>query len=254
MTADDGKWPRAVMRFIYDLLPAGIAPDSDGSTPPSLAIPDWVYHVASFPEALEIAQRARESSEDDVKTVEEKASRLIQVQLALLVITLALGSYQLEYALNRSWVWLTTLIPVALAVAFLALSTFEAMQIDRVGFYSCPSGAELADAQPEDVPSLILQAQVRGQVLASWSARHKTSDLMQARSWFTRGVALLLLAGTIAGIVRATSAVTLHHQSSRMAAVPVVCLVPISGEPERARPDPACHQQATCRVAEFTTN
>ena len=130
-----------------------------------------------------------------------------------MVITLALGSYQLEFALKRSLPWLATLIPIVLAIMFLALSAFEAMQIDRVGKYSLPDGSELADAKPGEAKARILRAQVRGEMLASWSARHKTSDLMQARAWFTRGVAVLLVAGILAGITRAGSAATFarHH-------------------------------------------
>ena len=60
------------MRFVYDLLPARYAPDSDGIVAPNLEIPAWIEHVSSFPDALEIARQARESAEDSAKTVEEK--------------------------------------------------------------------------------------------------------------------------------------------------------------------------------------
>jgi glucan phosphoethanolaminetransferase (alkaline phosphatase superfamily) len=212
----EGTWPRTLMRFLYDFLPAAMAPDSDGIDAPDIQSPEWVDAVASLPGSGDIARRARESSEGDAKTAEDKASRLVQILLALLTITLALGSYQLQYALSRSLIWLLTLIPVGLAIVFLALAAFEALQIDRVGKYSMPDGSELAGATLEQVPTLLVAAEVRGYLLAAWTARHKHSDLMQARAWFTRGLAALLVAGLLAGGLRAASgaAFTRHHAKS----------------------------------------
>jgi hypothetical protein len=193
------------MFFLYDLMPAAKAPDSDGVVTPDLEQPSWIEHVASFPGSIEIAQRARQSAEGDAKTAEDKAARLVQIVLALLTIALALGSYQLNFALRKSPPWFATVAPAGLAIVFLALSAFEALQIDRVGRYSLPDGSELEGAKAEEVPSLLLAAEVRGRELASWSARNKHSGLMQARAWFTRGLTALLLAGLTAGIARATS-------------------------------------------------
>ena len=206
--ADDGKWPKALMLFLYDLKPAKCAPDNDGIVAPNFQQPGWIDQVASLTGALDVAQRARQSAEGDAKTAEDKASRFVQIALALLTIALALGSYQLDFALRRSPSWLATVAPVGLAIAFLTLSAFEALQIDRVGKYSLPDGSELESAQPEEVSSRLLAAEVRGRRLASWSARNKHSALMQARAWFTRGLAALLMAGLIAGIARATSEAT----------------------------------------------
>jgi hypothetical protein len=206
--ADDGKWPKALMLFLYDLKPAKWAPNNDGIVAPSFQQPGWIDQVARLPGALDVAQRARESAEGDAKTAEDKASRLVQIALALLTIALALGSYQLDFALRRSSGWLATVAPVGLAIAFLALSAFEALQVDRVGKYSLPDGSELESAQPQEVSSRLLAAEVRGRTLASWSARNKHSALMQARAWFTRGLAALLVAGLIAGVARATSEAT----------------------------------------------
>lgn len=214
--ADDGKWPKALMLFLYDLKPAKWAPDNDGIVAPNFQRPGWIDQVASLPGALDVAQRARESAEGDAKTAEDKASRLVQIALALLTIALALGSYQLDFALRRSSDWLATVAPVGLAIAFLALSAFEALQIDRVGKYSLPDGSELENAQPQEVSSRLLAAEVRGRALASWSARNKHGALMQARAWFTRGLAALLVAGLIAGVARATSeATSARHKTTR---------------------------------------
>lgn len=202
---DNGKWPNALMRFLYDFLPARMAPDSDGIVAPEFEQPGWIDHVAGFSDSLDIIRRARESAEGNAKTAEDKGARLVQILLALLTVTLALGSYQLEYALSRSPAQLATLLPVGLALISLVLSAFGALQIDRVGKYSMPTGSELKSARPEDVPALLLMAELRGQMLADWSARHKHTDLMQARAWLTRGLAALLIAGLVAGVTRASS-------------------------------------------------
>jgi hypothetical protein len=203
--ADGGTWPRALKRFTYDFMTHQRAPANDGIVAPTLQTPEWVAHVATLPGALEVARRAREYAEDGAKVAEGKSSRLVQVCLALLTITLALGSYQLLFALQRSYIWLPTLIPVGLALIFLALSAFEALQVDRVGMYSYPNGSELEHCTAEKASECLLAAEVRGRELAIWSSRNKHSDLMQARAWFTRGLAALLIAGLVAGIGRAGS-------------------------------------------------
>jgi hypothetical protein len=207
----------------------------DGIVPPDFERPQWIDHVAALPGSLDVARRAREQAEAGAKTAEDKASRLLQLALALLTIALALGSYQLEFALNRTIGWGFTLVPICVALCFLSLAAFEASQIDRVGIYSSPDGSELATAEAANVPSILLAAEDRGRRLASWSSRNKQTDLMQARAWFTRGLAALIAAGLVAGIARAeaqaahssnvTTAVTiaphyLHHQPGRFEIAP----------------------------------
>lgn len=106
MTGGNGQWPCTLKRFLYDFLPFKWAPDSDGIAAPEFARPEWVDEVAALPGAIEVARRARESAEGNARTAEDKASRLVQVLLALLTITLALGTYQLEFALKRPAPWL----------------------------------------------------------------------------------------------------------------------------------------------------
>lgn len=204
--SDEGSWPRAFKRVCFDFLTHKRAPSNDGIVAPNPEQPAWVARVAALPGSVEVARRARENAESAAKTAEDKASRLVQVSLALLTITLALGSYQLEFALSRNSAWLISLIPIAIALICLALSAFEALQIDRVGMYSIPDGSELATAQTGDVLSIELAAEVRGMELADWTSRYKHSDLMQARAWFTRGLAALVIAGILAGVTRANSA------------------------------------------------
>jgi hypothetical protein len=200
---EDGSWPKVSRRIFDDFRRVSKAPGQDGIVAPAEQVPMWLDQVSALPEALELAQRARKGAEANAATAEEKASRLVQIALALLTITLAVGSYQLTYALKHPPWWFVSLVPVAIALCCLSLTAFEALQIDRVGIYGGPEPENLKDIAAADVPKVILRSEVHGQQLARWTADHKHTDLMQARAWMTRGLAALLIAGLLAGIARA---------------------------------------------------
>jgi hypothetical protein len=200
-----GTWPVPRRRVFYDFLTKARAPDNDGMIAPMIRPPVWADEVSAIPGALDIARSARETAEDAAKSAEDKAFRLVQVTLALLTVALALGSYQLTFALQRSWPWLLLLIPVAAALCCLAVAAFEGLLVDRVGFYSTPTGQDLAGLGQRNPDAVVLAQEERGRRLARWSAAYKHTDLMQARAWFTRGLAVLLLAGALAGACRAAS-------------------------------------------------
>lgn len=201
----DGCWPKALRRFGYDFMTKAKAPENDGVIAPVFAMPSWVEDVAARPEALDTARRAREAAETRAKTAEEKGNRLVQIVLALLTIAVALGAYQLKFALDRSWPWFALLVPAGLGLAFLALSAFEAAEIDRVGFYRRPKAGDLACLGSRDPAVVLLAGEEEGRRLAAWTARNKLSDLMQAKAWFSRGLAALLVAGAVAGASRASN-------------------------------------------------
>jgi len=205
MPVSGGNWPKTRRRVIYDFMSGDEAPANDGIQRPTFVPPDWIDQVSTMPGALEIARQARQSAEGTAKTAEEKAARLVQVLLALLTLALGLGSYQLAFALDRSTIWLLSIVPIAFALALLSIATFESLQIDRVGFYSQSEPEILKDVPEEGANAAVLLAEVRGRDLARWTSEHKHSDLMQARAWFTRGLALLLIAGLVAGIGRAAT-------------------------------------------------
>jgi hypothetical protein len=215
-----GTWPEARRRAFFDFLTKERAPANDGLIAPRSASPIWADEVARVSGAVEVAKSAREAAEDAAKVAEDKASRLVQVTLALLTVGLALGSYQLTFALERSWPWLFLLIPIATALACLAIAAFEGVLIDRVGFYYQPSGADLSSAGQRDPNAILLAQEERGRRLARWSANHKHTDLMQARAWFTRGLAALLLAGLLAGICRATASAAAHRSHTTRQVTP----------------------------------
>lgn len=200
----DGRWPKALRRFGYDFMTKARAPANDGVIAPVFATPSWVEDVAGRPEAVDTARRAREAAETRAKTAEEKANRLVQIVLALLTIAVALGAYQLKFALDHSWPWLASLVPVGLGLTFLALSAFEATEIDRVGFYRQPNAGDLVRLGSRNPAVVLLAGEEEGRRLAAWTARNKLSDLMQAKAWFSRGLAALLVAGAVAGASRAS--------------------------------------------------
>jgi hypothetical protein len=198
------RWPRALLRFGYDFLPKSRAPENDGVLAPAVSNADWVRDLSSTPEALETARLSRVAAEDRAKTAEEKAARLLQTSLALLTLATAVGAFQLRFAFaHGSWA-VTSLLPASLALACLALAAFEADAIDRVGIYREPRVEDLAVAAPEDVAVALLAAEVQGRDLAAWTANKKLSDLLQARAWFSRGLAALLSASVVAGVCSAT--------------------------------------------------
>jgi hypothetical protein len=205
-----GMWPAPGKRVFYDFLPKNKAPDSDGLKAPKFSPPVWADEVAGYSGAVEVARAAREAAEEAAKRAEDKASRLVQVTLALLTVSLALGSYQLTFSLEHSWPFWFLLVPIAVALGFLAIAAFEGVLIDRVGFYYQPSGQALAGTAHRDPNAILLAGEERGRQLAGWSSDHKHTDLMQARAWFTRGLAALLIAGLVAGTCRAIASASVH--------------------------------------------
>lgn len=155
---------------------------------------------------FETAKAANQAAMDTAATAEAKASRLVQVGLALLTLAFAVGAYQLSFALRRSTDSLLTLIPIAAALAFLSLAVFEAVEIDTVGFYRQVQAADFEGVGPLGAASVELEVEENGRHLARWSATHKLTDLMQARAWLSRGVAALVVAALVAGICRGESA------------------------------------------------
>jgi hypothetical protein len=200
-----GVWPKALRRVFWDLGTAASAPQNDGIVAPTFARPDWIDRVAQLPGALEVAQSANESARSTASVAEEKANRLVQLGLALLALAFAVGAYQITFDLQRSLIFLLTLIPVAAAIISLALATFEAGEIDRVGFYRGTEPSDLDGVGPAGVTTVKLAVEEHGRALARWTAKKKLTDLMQARAWLARGLVALVLAALTAGICRGAS-------------------------------------------------
>jgi hypothetical protein len=206
LPSGDGHWPRSIRRFWWDLKPASRAPANDGVVAPTFATPSWVGEAAARPGALDVARRSHDEAKAGAKVAEEKAARLVQASLALLTLTVALGAFQVQFALQRSWPWIGSTAPVGVALLCLALATFEAIEIDRVGMYSHPSTADLSGLGPRDPVEVLVAEEEHGRFLAAWTSVHKHTDLMQARAWLSRGLAALLVAGMLAAVLRGAAA------------------------------------------------
>lgn len=200
-----GYWPPLGKRVLYDFLTNKRAPSQDGAVPPTFAPALWIDEIAELPECVDVARRANDDAVGAAKSAEDKASRLVQVALALMTVTLALGAFQVTFALDRSWVWLWSLIPIAFALSCLSLAAFEALQIDRVGFYRTAKPADLAELASHSSNAAIVAAEEDGRLLARWTSNNKHTDLMQARAWFSRGLITLIAAALLAASLRAGS-------------------------------------------------
>ena len=196
-----GSWPGPLRRFLLNFLPAKRAPRNDGATAPDFEESDWMAEVVDREEALELARRANDLSALAAKTSEEKASRLVRTTLALVTISIGLAGIQLDFTLGKSTAWLISLVPVACSTAFLTIAAFEALQVDRVGFYQHAALADLATETDMNALLKVLRSEEYGRQLASWTARKKHTDLMQARAWFTRGLVALVAAGLLAAVL-----------------------------------------------------
>lgn len=199
----EGHWPRAIRRFFWDFLPKNIAPENDGVVAPPVPELRWVDGIRPSPVALEAARRAHVEAKAGARVAENKATRFVQTALALIAISTGLGAYQLAFALDRGWPFFLTLAPVGIALVFLALAAFEALEVDRVGIYSHPTLHDLALDPSRDPTMVLMVEEEHGRYLASWTSRNKHSDVMQARAWFSRGLAALIIAAVLAGVLRA---------------------------------------------------
>ena len=88
----------------------------------------------------------------------------------------------------------------------LALAAFEAIEIDRVGFYRHPTRQDLAEPGPRHPIVRVIEQEDIGARLAAWRSQRKHTALMQARAWFTRGLVFLLAAGIVAAVFWAIDA------------------------------------------------
>jgi hypothetical protein len=212
MSNEKETWPSLSRRVVYDLMTKRRAPSRDGVIAPHFETPEWLNDVADVPGALDVARRANDDAKHAASVAEEKAARLLQTALALMTVSLALGAFQLQYALDRTPIWILSLIPIGLAILQFALSAAESLQIDRVGLYQT---AEPGDLVREGIGTNAgpLAAEERGRKLARWTAQHKHSDLMQARAWFTRGLLALIIAASLAVGLRAGTDFSTSHDS-----------------------------------------
>lgn len=193
-----GFWPSPWKRMTNDFMPEKLAPPQDGARPPRFESPRWAVEAAGRSGAIEVARRSNDQAKLGVTVAEEKASRLVRTALSILTIAFLLGGFQLRAIVDETWAWWFTLVPVAAAIMLLSMVVFQALQIDRVGFFHHPSGESLGALGVEDPIARIVAEEEIGRRYASWTSKKKHSDLMQARAWFTRGLVCLISAALLA--------------------------------------------------------
>ena len=195
---DGGLWPPPWKRMLYDFLPKKLAPRHDGARAPHLFEPAWACEAAARPSVVEVAQGATDEASAGAAIAEAKASRLVQVSLSVLTLAFVVGGLQLRTTASWDLPWMLIMAtPVLAAALCLTTSTFQALQIDRVGFYHRPSGESLSALGVVDPVARIVAEEEKSRQCAQWTSDHKHTDLMQARAWFTRGLAILILAAVL---------------------------------------------------------
>ncbi|MGK2886683.1 MAG: ATP-grasp domain-containing protein [Rhodococcus sp. (in: high G+C Gram-positive bacteria)] len=204
--AVEGVWPSTFERFLDNFLPANSAPENDGVRAPVFSAPSWAAEAAAHPEALDVARRAHDVAKSGALSAEEKAGRLLNTTLALLTIALAVGSFQLSFVFDKPAGWWLSALPIVLAVTCLCLAAFESGEIDRVGMYGRLTAESMTGNGARDPLAAVIAEEELGRRLAKWTSDRKHTDLMQARAWFSRGLAALVVAALVAGVCRAVSA------------------------------------------------
>ena len=196
----DGKWPSPLRRLRADFMRASRAPANDGATAPQFAVETLAHAVSSEEGALDIARRANDEAKAGAQAAEDKAHRLLQTALALLAIALGVAGFQMRLASDQNAWWWAATPSAVLAAVCLAIAAFEATQVDRVGFYEQATLDALSGTSAMAPNVAVIAAEERGRRLARWSSQRKHSDLMQARAWFSRGLAALAVAGLLGAI------------------------------------------------------
>lgn len=197
----EGRWPSPWLQFWYDLLPknSAMVPNQSGLAGPSIDT-SWITAArAAHPEALAQARRAHDMQRARADAIEVKSNRMTTLCLTLLGVSLVLGGFQVHYARIHSELWYLLLLPVAASIAFLALATVSALEVDRVGLYTYTGGEALAGSdQPANATADLVKAEEYGRRLAEWTATKKADQLLQARAWLSRAIVTLLTSALLA--------------------------------------------------------
>lgn len=201
----EGVWPLWWQKFLEDFKPAKKAKANDGLQAPDFPPIDWADEPRAGTESmLEATRRRLEQAEARTEKQEERADRLVQRGLSLVALDFLILGYlasrlQARHA-DLLW-WVVGLAAPGLALAFLGLCVIQGVGVDRVGF--------VAPAEPgptavlEEVHRLrhLAAQEARATQMANWTARKKVNEVLQARAWFSRGFAALVLASATLVVV-----------------------------------------------------
>jgi hypothetical protein len=222
-TEHAGRWPRPLLQFLWDLLPASLPdrwlPPDDGLEEPSYKTPAWKDSLADddLETALQAARLAHTAAKERAQTAEVKANRLLTASITLVASALGLAGYQLSSSGPIAWL---TIVACGLAALFFTLAGVDALEVDRVGLYAhvtLDSWIELGGSK-----RALVELEDRGQFLANWTAKHKLTTLMNARAWFSRGLLSVVVAGVlvVAGIAIRKDRQSLQHPARPLSRAP----------------------------------
>jgi len=221
----EGRWPSTKQAFLWDLLPADLAPDKDGVVPPTWSPPEWVAGIEPrrLPDAIELERAAHRAQHDRVAIVEAKASRLLTPTVTLLAATAAVTAFELKSA-STARTLAGAALPAAGATAGVIASLFllgcvlRALDADiRVGVFGGATTNEVLAGSHE-----ALEQEALATTRAGWVSANKTTRLMHARAGLSRAlvaIAVALAFGAVTLVTReSTPAPTRDGTKSRTSA------------------------------------
>ncbi|MGH9891182.1 MAG: hypothetical protein ACREA0_04205 [bacterium] len=239
---ESGRWPHPLLQFLWDLLPARLAPENSGLRAPAYREPE--YFATELPKderhrqmLVDVARRSSQAAHDRVHHAESRAARMVNVTLTLFGVALALVAYQFTQA-DSTTAWALRSLTLAGTTA-LALAGIEALEVDRVGLTDPPTAAQVA-AGTDYVESYI-RAEDHDRQVVEWTAKNKLTQLLQARAWFSRGILLLLVSAALTAVFLPPSFGQSEEDQPRDQVTPsstVMLAGPPTGRPA-SRPPPA---------------
>jgi len=218
------RTPGTLKQFWWDMLPKRtpdrFLPRRSGYKPPDPEL-EWITReIAEAPDALEQTRRAHDLERSRVVSLEQKGATIATLCLGLLAVALAVGGYQVGYLRREGTSQWWLLIPAVLAIAFLAMATITALEIQRVGVYQW-EGAEPLGRNPGGKLGLV-RSEETGRRLAQASARVKADGLLQTRAWLSRSLVALIISAFVT-IAMATTPTQSSHtggHTSRISPAP----------------------------------
>ncbi|GJM38421.1 MAG: hypothetical protein DHS20C19_17880 [Acidimicrobiales bacterium] len=203
----EGYWPGWKRKFANDFMPAKDAQANDGLVPPEFEDASWILdgEGSGSRVVLEAARSRHVDAEARGRTAEQRAHRLVQSGLTLLAVSFALTGFELNRlrdAQSPIWAWVVVALISVMTIALLTLAVVQAISVDRVGYYQPVNPASAAEFGSEDSQRrAIVAAEMRGAALANWTGLKKVNEFLQARAWFSRAVAMLVVSGLTAALL-----------------------------------------------------
>lgn len=204
--ADGGAyWPSWWQKYLNDFRSQRQAKENDGMRSPQFGDKPWASSPGAKTEViLEAARRRHDQAEARWALAEQRAERLAQRALTLLALAFVSVGYQANTLRAEDapwWAWSLAVGFGGVAIAMLAVAAIQAIGVDRVGYAEPAEPGEAAVLEDAAAQRQSLASQeARATEMATWTARHKLNEFLQARAWLTRGITVLI-ASAVCGVV-----------------------------------------------------